>query len=457
MSILYYHPLGEKATEIQHNSTNYSTYAGHGAGAVDIVAGKGTPIYAMCNGVVTVGAYTDIKEGDDWDTQNGYDYVGTTYCILKCSETENGLGMSDFRIRYLHGDYLVKTGDIVKKGQQIGTVHSHGQSTGYHLHIDFVTKENNNSNPIVGVLSNNNTTFIRDGKTYKINKEKIDWDLIESFKSKAPSNANPMGYCWLVMAYKDLIIKKGNGIISMSGEELWSKLQELGWNINYNSYGANACTALINTYNALMETGKCNAGAAIAMTANAFYENLGPATSIMGNNMSGAIPASQYYTKPERAAWGRGNGPEGDRDCGIWALHQPNGDAYLDIVVPYYMEPLKKLGYTQQEIENCSYQIHADLTMLTVNHEIKVNRFLARWGDGVRVTVPITNHSVCATLALQKQYENDFNQYFIDSNNDLETGALLFERLYENSGQYQPSLQGRALLAYCLGKAFGIT
>ncbi len=81
-------------------------------GGVDIAAERGTPIVAANSGRVLFAEQIAL--------------TGNTVCI------EHGLGLKTW---YYHMDSIeVKAGDIVKKGQAIGTVGSTGFSTGPHLH-----------------------------------------------------------------------------------------------------------------------------------------------------------------------------------------------------------------------------------------------------------------------------------------------------------------------------------
>ena len=81
-------------------------------GGVDIAAPRGTPVLAANSGKVLFAENIAL--------------TGNTVCI------EHGLGLKTW---YYHMDSLdVKAGDMVKKGQQIGTIGSTGFSTGPHLH-----------------------------------------------------------------------------------------------------------------------------------------------------------------------------------------------------------------------------------------------------------------------------------------------------------------------------------
>lgn len=79
---------------------------------IDIAADRGTPVVAANSGKVIFAQKIAL--------------TGNTVCI------EHGLGLKTW---YYHMDSLdVKEGDMVKKGQNIGTVGSTGFSTGPHLH-----------------------------------------------------------------------------------------------------------------------------------------------------------------------------------------------------------------------------------------------------------------------------------------------------------------------------------
>jgi murein DD-endopeptidase MepM/ murein hydrolase activator NlpD len=93
---------------------------------VDFAGRKGTPIYATANGIVTY-AYTDLR-------------LGKVVVIEHNIEEENEQGVTYlrqgvWRTEYGHLDkILVKTGDRVKRRQQIGVMGDTGRSTGPHLH-----------------------------------------------------------------------------------------------------------------------------------------------------------------------------------------------------------------------------------------------------------------------------------------------------------------------------------
>jgi murein DD-endopeptidase MepM/ murein hydrolase activator NlpD len=79
----------------------------------DIAAPRGTPVYAMADGIVVFAADTFYYSGN--------------FIIL-----DHGQGLNS---SYLHlSKKLVKEGDRVSKGQKIGEIGTTGRSTGPHLH-----------------------------------------------------------------------------------------------------------------------------------------------------------------------------------------------------------------------------------------------------------------------------------------------------------------------------------
>jgi len=79
----------------------------------DIAAPKGTPVYAMADGVVIIAG-------------NNFYYNGNFILI------DHGLNLSSI---YLHlNKMFVKEGDRVRKGEKIGEIGTTGRSTGPHLH-----------------------------------------------------------------------------------------------------------------------------------------------------------------------------------------------------------------------------------------------------------------------------------------------------------------------------------
>lgn len=195
MSKHFFHPLGDNAGPY----TRFNTYSGHGIGNLDYSHNitTGTPVYAICTGeIVYCGKGTTI-----------YSQTGepNTYCVLKCSPENNALNET-FYIRYLHGDYTVKKGDKVEKGTQIGTIASHGNSTGPHLHIDFTYGTPPASTPadyprdpaVAGSLSNDDKYFIHNNKQFLIN-DNVDISLVKEWRT-INGGGTDIGYCWLMFA-----------------------------------------------------------------------------------------------------------------------------------------------------------------------------------------------------------------------------------------------------------------
>jgi murein DD-endopeptidase MepM/ murein hydrolase activator NlpD len=83
---------------------------------IDIAGPWGSPIYAAADGVIT---------SSGWEGSYGYSVV------IKHS--------SEYETRYGHlSRYIVRSGDIVKKGDTIGYMGTSGRSTGVHLHYEVI-------------------------------------------------------------------------------------------------------------------------------------------------------------------------------------------------------------------------------------------------------------------------------------------------------------------------------
>lgn len=175
MSNYFYHPLGDFCIEVPptgghsdgNNGYYWNTYNNHGRGNIDMGYKNpiDKPIYSMCDGEVLY-----VKKDGVWQSGRWED---NSYCCIKCAGATNNLGI-DFKIRYLHGKFIVNQGDYVTKGTQIGTVYSYGNSTGPHLHIDFSDVVDHTATMGVGIYgslnrSNSTWTCHQNGKTYLIN------------------------------------------------------------------------------------------------------------------------------------------------------------------------------------------------------------------------------------------------------------------------------------------------
>ena len=95
----------------------------HNHEAIDLGGRKGDPIQSTCNGTVT--------------------FAKLTGALGRCVKVENDYG---FEVLYGHLNKInVKVGDIVTKGDIVGTMGSTGRTTGVHLHygISFHGKKKN--------------------------------------------------------------------------------------------------------------------------------------------------------------------------------------------------------------------------------------------------------------------------------------------------------------------------
>jgi len=88
---------------------------------VDFTAPPGTPIQATGNGKVITAEYGRVGYGNHIVIDHGFGYTSLYGHMAKL---------------------LVKEGEIVKKGQTIGTVGNTGQSTGPHCHYEVRMKDN---------------------------------------------------------------------------------------------------------------------------------------------------------------------------------------------------------------------------------------------------------------------------------------------------------------------------
>lgn len=436
MGILYYHPLGAKC--LTYNQEVYQSCDEYGNGFVDIIVPIGTPLYAMCSGtIIAVGSWPCTEDQKNWDRDNGGDSnIGTTYCILECPASANGLNKA-FYIRYLHGDFNVEKGDTVTIGYKIGTSHSHGNSSQPHLHLDFTfDSQGAAAAPILGKLDSNYQYKI-DNSTYLVNKDKINTSLIQSWTTN-----NSIGYSQLIMAYKQIKTQTSDtsNKINITAEELYNACNSYTWPSSFRIGSKKRANGLINFANALIKVG-FNAGAAISIASNSLFENLNNCLTDDDGNVCG---------------WGEHTVREGGIDCGLCSFHDPNGGrAYTTIVQKSCFPYLKKKGYTTAECEKGDFEVQAVITKGIVDGDIS-GRFMARSATPVTITTYSTKRQISGSKELQKKYQSDYNQYFMDSNNDVETGALLWERLYEVSAQYTDSLQGRALMAYIFAKTAGV-
>lgn len=98
---------------------------------IDIALPEGTPIQSVMNGKVITAQYSESAGN---------------FIVIEDA--------SGCRTRYLHCHSLnVKAGDIVKKGDTIGTVGTTGASTGNHLHLEVIEANGNYLNPFLVISS----------------------------------------------------------------------------------------------------------------------------------------------------------------------------------------------------------------------------------------------------------------------------------------------------------------
>lgn len=120
---MFTHPM--KAGTFTKSSGFGPRWGTHHAGT-DYAAPIGTPIYAAADGIVV--------EGRD-RAQGSVSGFGSWIWI----DAQNSCGKDLIYGHVQHAGILVKRGDRVRAGQQIGVVGNEGQSTGPHLHFEVWT------------------------------------------------------------------------------------------------------------------------------------------------------------------------------------------------------------------------------------------------------------------------------------------------------------------------------
>lgn len=116
-------PVTDKFRLLWPKMPRISQYFGGTHSGLDIPMPVGTPLYAMWDGVV---AWSDV----DTAANGGYgEYVRVSYPELGFDSLSGHMSQRD-----------VQNGDIVRRGQRIGTSGSTGNSTGPHLHLEIRLK-----------------------------------------------------------------------------------------------------------------------------------------------------------------------------------------------------------------------------------------------------------------------------------------------------------------------------
>lgn len=200
-------------------------------------------------------------------------------------------------------------------------------------------------------------------------------------------------------------------------------------------------TALGHLYNYMMDR-EIYPRAAICILANGMCENINACISNEGNSCS----------------WGEGIGPEGDKDCGIWAFHYSGGAAFSHIVQPLIFPPesASAWGNIYNKYQTGDFEVQAAYISAIVkqSNELKNSNGVSRYKMYARamsssIKSPIDGRTLTISKSLSSQYVNNYNNYFADSK-DVEIGALLFERLFEGSAQWHqlPRVKYAIILTY---------
>lgn len=131
--------------EITAGFPNYpESFGGDFHGGLDFANSKGTPIFATGSGTVAVvDKYAGDKEAQPYGN------------LIVINQTGNNTG-NMYKVYYAHLDTIanLKSGDTVTAGQQIGTMGTTGNSTGYHLHYEvrktpYSPRETTTINPAI--------------------------------------------------------------------------------------------------------------------------------------------------------------------------------------------------------------------------------------------------------------------------------------------------------------------
>ena len=142
MTNYFYHPLGDYAENYISGSASTGalphTYSSHGFSKIDFGVGAGLPVYSMSNGI--------ISSCGDFSADGVSKYgcvIKTTDCgYSRMQAALQGGTAEDYPVyfTYIEMDSIesgLKPGDIVQRGQQIGTTNKEYTSAASNLHFDI--------------------------------------------------------------------------------------------------------------------------------------------------------------------------------------------------------------------------------------------------------------------------------------------------------------------------------
>ncbi|WP_241965199.1 M23 family metallopeptidase [Microbacterium telephonicum] len=110
---------GEVVRPLTHFDNFGAPYAGHKG--IDYMVGRGTPIYAIADGVVVA----STENGPGWGV------------YVKIAHNIGGTSVTSLYAHMLYGSRTVQVGDTVTAGQLIGQVSDTGRAYGTHLHLEI--------------------------------------------------------------------------------------------------------------------------------------------------------------------------------------------------------------------------------------------------------------------------------------------------------------------------------
>ncbi len=112
-------PAGSVVRPLTHFDNFGTPYAGHKG--TDYMVARGTPIYAIADGVVVA----STENGPGWGV------------YVKIAHNIGGQSVTSLYAHMLYGSRRVQVGETVKAGQLIGQVSDTGRAFGTHLHLEI--------------------------------------------------------------------------------------------------------------------------------------------------------------------------------------------------------------------------------------------------------------------------------------------------------------------------------